>query len=134
MRAGCPQTQKEVSKSRISRKQHQLRAGRYWKLGRWLWCAPVVVLVAATVLVAFYGCGGGGGGRPTPPSGPTTFQGTNGLRQLTQNNPNAAAGVNNGSQASRLVNRYLNQNLAQNIRQSPHDALTNTVNHLGRVD
>jgi hypothetical protein len=93
-----------------------------------------MVFVAATVLVAFYGCGGGGGGRPTPPSGPTTFQGTNGLRQFTQNNPNAAAGVNNGSQAARLVNRYLNQNLAQNIRQSPHDALTNMVNHLGRVD
>jgi len=121
-------------RGRISRKQHQLRAGRPWKLGRWLWYAPVVVLVAATVLVAFYGCGGGGGGRPTPPSRPTTFQGTNGLRQLTQNNPNAAAGVNNGSQASRLVNRYLNQNLIQDIRQSPHDALTNTVNHLGRVD
>ncbi|MFZ8853923.1 MAG: hypothetical protein ACO2PL_17750 [Armatimonadota bacterium] len=115
-------------RGRISRKQHQLRAGRPWKLGRWLWCAPVVVLVAATVLVAFYGCGGGGGARPT------TFQGTNGLRQLTQNNPNAAAGVNNGSQAARLVNRYLNQNLAQNIRQSPYDALTNAVNRFGRVD
>jgi hypothetical protein len=91
-----------------------------------------VVLVAATVLVAFYGCGGGGGVGPLPSL--TKLIGVDGLRQLTQNNPNAAAGVNNGSQATRLVNRYLNQNLAQNIRQSPHDALTNTVNHLGRVD
>ncbi|MFA0733545.1 MAG: hypothetical protein OGMRLDGQ_000045 [Candidatus Fervidibacter sp.] len=119
-------------RGRISRKQHQLRAGRPWKLGRWLWCAPVVVLVAATVLVAFYGCGGGGGGGLLPSL--TNLIGVDGLRQLTQNNPNAAAGVNNGSQASRLVNRYLNQNLAQNIRQSPHDALTNMVNRLGRVD
>jgi hypothetical protein len=91
-----------------------------------------VVLVAVTVLVAFYGCGGGGGGGLLPSL--TKLIGVDGLRQLTQNNPNAAAGVNNGSQATRLVNRYLNQNLAQNIRQSPHDALTNTVNHLGRVD
>jgi hypothetical protein len=74
-----------------------------------------------------------GGGIPIPSPAPI-LQGIDGLRQLTQNNPNAAAGFNNGSQASRLVNRYLNQNLAQNIRQSPHDALTNTVNRLGRTD
>jgi hypothetical protein len=83
-------------------------------------------------LVAFYGCGGGGGGGLLPSL--TKLIGVDGLRQLTQNNPNAAAGVNNGSQATRLVNRYLNQNLAQDIRKSPHDALTNMVNNLGRVD
>ena len=117
---------------RISRKPTQLEAGRRRELHRWLWCAPAVVFVAVTVLVAFYGCGGGG--RPRPSPGPTTFQGTDGLRRFTQNNPNAAAGFNNGSQASRLVNRYLNQDLAQNIRQSPYDALTTAVNRLGRTD
>ena len=119
-------------RGRISRKPTQLEAGRRRELHRWLWCAPAVVFVAVTVLVAFYGCGGGG--RPRPSPGPTTFQGTDGLRRFTQNNPNAAAGFNNGSQASRLVNRYLNQDLAQNIRQSPYDALTTAVNRLGRTD
>jgi hypothetical protein len=67
MRAGCPQAYKEVFKmrGRISRKPTQLEAGRRRELHRWLWCAPAVVFVAATVLVAFYGCGGGGGGGNT---------------------------------------------------------------------
>jgi len=119
-------------RGRISRKPNCLKAGRFRDLRRWLWCAPVGLLVAVTTLVVFYGCGGGGGGRPTPR--PTTFQGAEGLRQLAQRNSNAAASINNGSQASRLLSRYLNQNLAQNIRQSPHDALTNTLNRLGRTD
>jgi hypothetical protein len=102
---------------------------------------PATMLVVAVAFVAFYGCGGGGGGGGVAGGGgggsgqkPTTFQGREGLNQFTQANPNAAAQFNNASQASRLTNRYLNQDIASNVRQSPQDTLTNTVNHLGRVD
>jgi len=134
MQALLPANAKEVSEMR--RQDGRLvrcrNAGRRSTLRQWFFYAPATMLVVAVAFVAFYGCGGGGGGGGG--QRPTTFQGREGLNQFTRANSNAAAQFNNASQASRLTNRYLNQNIASNVRQSPQDALTNTVNHLGRVD